>query len=433
MKVLKFGGSSLADAAQVRKAAALIGAEEDSSFVVVSAPGKRFPQDQKITDILYACAELAQRGESIDQPFGVVERRYQEICQELGLGGLLDRELCEVRDAIAGGAGRDYAASRGEYLCGRMMAALLRRPFVDAAEVIFFREDGKLDEGRSCAALARRLTGLDGAVIPGFYGTRPDGSVQTFSRGGSDITGAVVAKGIGACVYENWTDVSGVLMADPRIVETPRVIGELSYAELEKLAVMGAAVMHPEAVAPARTAGIPIHIRNTNAPKDPGTWISTGGSGLRKSAAITGVAGRTGFSGITLEKKQGGAGFDRRVRRVLQAAHLDCACQSVGGDRVFVLVPTTALAPCRETLSSALLRMAQADAVTIEDGLALLGVVGRAAGSAAVRLTEAVERQAIHIRMVDRPSRRDVLVSVREADYLPAFRALYQAAVRCSE
>lgn len=431
MKVLKFGGSSLADAAQVNRAAALIKAEKEPCFVVVSAPGKRFAQDQKITDLLYVCAELAERGESIDEPFAAVERRYQEICRELGLDGLLDEELKAAREAVGQGAGRDYAASRGEYLCGRLMAAFLQVPFVDAAEVIAFRADGKLDEAGSCQALSRRLAGLRGAVIPGFYGARPDGSIQTFSRGGSDITGAVVAKGVGACVYENWTDVSGVLMADPRIVETPQVIRELSYGELEKLAAMGAAVMHPEAVAPARTAGIPIHIRNTNVPEDPGTWISRQGDRKRERDAITGIAGRTGFSGITLEKKQGEAGFDRRVRYALKAAHLDCACQSGDGNRVFVLVPTAALAQCREHLPGQLMRVAQADTVTIEDGLALLGVVGRAAGNAAGRLAEAVERQEIHVRMVDRASRKDVLVSVRETDYLQAFRALYQAAVCC--
>lgn len=431
-KVLKFGGSSLADAGQVNKAAALIQAETERRYVVVSAPGKRFPQDQKITDLLYACAELAQLGQSIAGPFAAVEERYQGICRDLGLTGLLDAELSEINTAIQNGAGRDYAASRGEYLSGKVMAARLGVPFVDAAELMFFRADGSLDEGESCRAIARRLKNLERAVIPGFYGVLPDGRIKTFSRGGSDISGAVVAKGINADLYENWTDVSGMLMADPRIVEAPRVIRELSYEELEKLARMGAAVMHPEAVAPARSAGIPIHILNTNAPEEPGTWISAGHTALDQGAAITGVAGRTGFSTIAIAKKSGLAGAERQVRMVLREAQLRAACLSSGADgRLFVVVPTEAVERCRDSVSASLQRSVRADAVTIEDGIALLGVVGRAARQAAGRLTEAMEREDIPVRMVDRSSRKDLLLGVREADYLRAFQAVYRAALCC--
>lgn len=431
-KVLKFGGSSLANAMQIQKAAAIICAEPQRRYVVVSAPGKRFDGDNKVTDLLYQCADLAEQGADISAPFAQIAERFLEICQELNLSLPIETELATIRAAIQGGASRAYTASRGEYLSARLLADYLHIPFVDAAEVIFFDQAGKLDEEKSCQLLSNRLSSLSRAVIPGFYGSCPDGSVQTFSRGGSDISGAVVAKAVDASLYENWTDVSGMLMADPAIVEHPQVIPSISYEELQELADLGAVVMHRDAVAPVRTANIPIRIRNTNAPQDPGTLISNQAQRDDENReAITGVAGRTGLSTITIEKKNMGRGFANNVCVALRRAHLSSETMTAGQDCLSVVVPTAAVAHCRDTLTDCILRDAQADAVTIEDGTALLGVVGKMAGIFLQRLTAAVTAQNIDVQMVDRRSRENVLLGVREADYAQAFQAIYQEAVRC--
>lgn len=430
-KVLKFGGSSLADAAQLQKAAAIICAEPERRYVVASAPGRRFSGDIKVTDLLYQCAELAQRGIDIRVPFRRIEARFLDICRELKLSLPLEEELERIRTAIQNGAGRDYAASRGEYLSARLLADYLHVPFVDAAEVMFFGSDGRLDEEKSCRKLAERLSQLPRAVIPGFYGSRPDGSVQTFSRGGSDISGAVVAKAMDAALYENWTDVSGMLMADPNIVTHPQVISAISYEELQELSSMGAVVMHQDAVAPVRSANIPINIRNTNAPQDSGTLVSNQPQPGKHREPITGMAGRTGLSTITIEKKNMEQGFAHSVCTALHRAHLSSETMTAGEDRVSVVVSTAAVANRRDSLTDCILRDAQADAVTIEDGTALLGVVGKLAESVIHRLTAAVSAQNIDVQVVEHHAPENVLLGVREADYVQAFQALYQEAIRC--
>ena len=302
VKVVKFGGSSLADADHFRQVAAIIKADPARRYVVPSAPGKRGKGDTKVTDLLYRCYELIRARESrdvIDSAYEEVVRRYHEIIADLGLSFDMDGELEYVRNAMLHASGRDYAASRGEYLNALILAKYLGFDFVDAENVIFFKENGTLDEGRTNEAVAAELSRHRTAVIPGFYGAMPNGTVKTFSRGGSDVTGSIVARAIRADMYENWTDVSGFMMADPRIVPNPCVIKEITYRELRELSYMGATVLHEDAVFPVRTAGIPINIRNTNRPSDPGTMIVAHPAGFDTERVITGIAGKKGFSVLT--------------------------------------------------------------------------------------------------------------------------------------
>lgn len=433
MKVLKFGGSSLADAAQFRKAADIICAEPERRYVVVSAPGKRFSADIKITDLLYQCFDLASSGQHIDGIFSKIQKRCCDIVAELGLELSLEKELRHIQDAIQNHASQDYAASRGEYLSARILSAYLDVPFVDAASVIFFKPNGKLDTEKTDKALAEALSGLDRAVIPGFYGSCPDGSIQTFSRGGSDITGALVARAVHASVYENWTDVSGIFMADPRIVKHPRCIPEISYEDVERLASMGASVLHDEAVFPVREAHIPVNIRNTNAPDAPGTMIVDCTNGSSHDHVITGVAGRTGFSTITIEKAQmpHQTHFQENVLSLLQKENLSFEQIYIDDNSLSVVVPSDSITTCRERLMHCLLDDIHVDTVTIVDGIALLGVVGQCMDYAAHRLAAAVTAQNFDICMVDHSSPKNMLVSVRESDYVKAFRAIYHEAVRC--
>ncbi|MBQ6036657.1 MAG: aspartate kinase, partial [Lachnospiraceae bacterium] len=292
--VCKFGGTSLADASQIMKAADIVRAEEARRFVVVSAPGKRYPVDVKITDMLYKCYELAASKKDFRPLLHEVGNRFREIVQDLGVSFDLDSELELIRNVLQAAPQRDYAASRGEYLNAKILAAYLQFPFVDPADCVRFTEEGDFDEIVTDQLLSAVLSALPNAVIAGFYGARPSGAVQTFSRGGSDVTGAIVAAAIHADLYENWTDVSGMLAADPRIVKEPRVIDVISYRELRILSYMGASVLHTDAVLPVRRAGIPINIRNTNSLKEPGTMIVPDAD--VRAHAVTGVAGRKGLS-----------------------------------------------------------------------------------------------------------------------------------------
>ena len=295
IKVCKFGGTSLADASQIKKVKTIVDADSDRKFVVPSAPGKRTPDDQKVTDLLYLCHEHAKQSLAFDEVFKLVRTRYEQIIADLGIELDLSDELDRVKVGIAKNAerGADYAASRGEYLNGQIIAKLLGYRFVDAAEVIFFKDNGRLDQDKTYAAFKNKFAEGDRAVIPGFYGTDHEGFVKTFSRGGSDVTGAIVARGVGADVYENWTDVSGLLMADPRVVDHPKAIDTITYRELRELSYMGASVLHDEAVFPVREAGIPVNIRNTNKPEDAGTLIVSAANATAETGAITGIAGNS--------------------------------------------------------------------------------------------------------------------------------------------
>ena len=300
-KVVKFGGSSLASAEQFVKAGDIIRADGERRFVVPSAPGKRFPKDEKVTDMLYACYHLAEEGKDFQKELGAIASRYQEIIDGLALSISLDKEFEAMEKNFREKAGENYAASRGEYLNGIVMAAYLGFAFVDAGEVIRFTDKGEFDSELTNQLLGEKLKTMENAVIPGFYGAYGDGRVKTFSRGGSDITGSIVARAVKADVYENWTDVSGFLVADPKIIENPEGIDTITYRELRELSYMGASVLHEDAIFPVRREGIPINIRNTNKPQDEGTWIVE--STCQKSKyTITGIAGKKGFCSVNIEK-----------------------------------------------------------------------------------------------------------------------------------
>ena len=431
VKVVKFGGSSLASAEQFKKVAAIIKAEPCRRYVVPSAPGKRTKNDTKVTDMLYSCYDAASKGEDITNHFGEIEARYNDIISELGLDFSLADEFEAIKNAFIHKAGRDFAASRGEYLNGLILAEYLGFDFIDAAEVIFFNDNGLFDSERTNAVLASELKKHEYAVIPGFYGSMPNDTIKTFSRGGSDITGSIVARAAECDLYENWTDDDGFLMADPRIVENPRVIGEITYRELRELSYMGATVLHEDAIFPVRFAGIPINIRNTNNPEAHGTLIKSSSDKYDTGNVITGVAGKKGFSVITVEKDMMNAevGFGRRVLEVLENNDICFEHLPSGIDNMSVIINTHELDGRRERILNGICRAVNPETVDIEDGLALVAVVGRAmvkAKGTAARVFKAISGAGINIRMIDQGSSEiSIIVGVEEADFENALRAIY--------
>ena len=373
-KVVKFGGSSLADAEHFRQVADIIRADSSRRFVVPSAPGKRFEGDTKVTDMLYRCYEMIKNREDADAYYGQIRERYNRIIRELGMNYDISGELQYVMGAMCHASGRDYAASRGEYLCGLILAKYLGYDFVDAENVIFFRENGTFDEERTNEALSRELARHAHAVIPGFYGAMPNGTVKTFSRGGSDITGSIVARAVDADLYENWTDVSGFLMADPRVVKDPPTIETITYRELRELSYMGASVLHDESIFPVRYAGIPINIRNTNRPDDPGTMIVPSAAGYDARHVITGVAGKRGFSVINIEKDMMNSeiGFGRKVLEILEDQDISFEHLPSGIDTMSIITGTAALEGKRERILRSINNTVRADHIEILDGLSLI-------------------------------------------------------------
>ena len=439
IKVVKFGGSSLADAEHFRQVAAIIKADPDRRYVVPSAPGKRDKNDTKVTDMLYRCYDLIKSRssmESIDACYNEIRARYTGIISDLGLDFNINGELDYVKNAMLHAAGRGYAASRGEYLNGLILAKYLGFDFIDAENVIFFRENGTLDEDKTNAELSAELDKHKYAVIPGFYGGTPNGTVRTFSRGGSDITGSIVAKAAKADLYENWTDVSGFMMADPRIINNPCIIKEITYRELRELSYMGATVLHEDAVFPVRSAGIPINIRNTNRPEDEGTMIVSHSVNYDFEHVITGVAGKKGFSVITIEKDSMNTevGFGRKVLEVFEDNEISFEHLPSGIDTMSVVVSSASLENRREKVMNAIVRAVRPDSVFIEDELALIAVVGRGmvkAKGTAARVCDALARADVNIRMIDQGSSElNIIVGVDDEAYESALQAIYAEFVK---
>ena len=430
--VTKFGGSSLADAGQFQKVKNILLADERRRFVVPSAPGKREEDDEKVTDMLYACHDRAALGENVEAVFDRLRGRYLGISQALGLSLDMNAELDKVFFALQNGQTRDFAASRGEFLSGMMLANYLGWEFIDAAEVICFDNQGVFDQERTQELLSRRLAGVERAVIPGFYGSLPNGKVKTFSRGGSDISGAIVARAAGAELYENWTDVPGFLMADPRIVKRPKEISVITYRELRELAYMGATVLHDEAIFPVRAAGIPINIRNTNDPSAPGTMILRADESHVRGA-ITAIAGRKGFTAIAIEKNMMNAelGFGRRVLGALEECGVSFEHLPTGIDTMTVLCADANLSGTIEQVIEKIRRSCKPDHIEVISGLSLIATVGRGMvryPGTASRLFAALADAGINIRMIDQGSSEiNIITAVESADFERAVNAIYAA------
>lgn len=429
-KVVKFGGSSLASAEQFQKAGSIIRAEKSRKYVVPSAPGKRFDGDIKVTDMLYDCYETAISGKNFDQKLGKIKERYNEIIAGLHLNLSLEKEFAQIHDYFEKGAGNNYAASRGEYLNGIIMAAYLGFEFIDAAEVIFFREDGTFDSEKTNKILSAKLKKTENAVIPGFYGAMTNGTIRTFSRGGSDITGSIVARAAKADLYENWTDVSGFLVTDPRIVKNPEPIETITYRELRELAYMGASVLHDEAIFPVRSEGIPINIRNTNDPSAPGTMIVE--STCRKPKyTITGIAGKKGFAAINIEKDRMNTevGFGRRVLSVFEDNGISFEHIPSGIDTMSVFVHQSDFEEKEQKVLAGIRRAVSPDYLDMESDLALIAVVGRGMRSTrgtAGRIFSALAHADINIRMIDQGSSElNIIIGVSNNDFEKAIQAIY--------
>ncbi|MDE6775886.1 MAG: aspartate kinase, partial [Ruminococcus sp.] len=433
-KVVKFGGSSLADAEQFRKVADIIKSDSRRKFVVPSAPGKRFSDDIKVTDMLYKCCELAGGGIDFTEDFQMIKDRYNGIISDLGVDISLDSEFAEITAELKTRPAKDYAASRGEFLNGKVLAAYLGYNFVDAADVIVFDTKGRLLLDETIKAVRTGLKGLDNAVIPGFYGRTTEGIIRTFSRGGSDVTGSIIANAVNADIYENWTDVSGFLVADPRIVENPEPIETITYRELRELAYMGASVLHEDAIFPVRSAGIPINIRNTNRPEDNGTMIVSDDYDFSCESlghTITGIAGKKGFSTINIEKAMmnNEIGCGMKVLNVLYSNGISFEHMPSGIDTMSITVDSSKLEPVREKVLSEIRREVNPDHIEIEDGIAILAVVGRrmknTRGTVA-RVFAAMAHARINVKLIDQGSSElNVIIDVSESDLPEAIRRIY--------
>ncbi|MDD6211942.1 MAG: aspartate kinase [Clostridiales bacterium] len=430
-KVVKFGGSSLASADQFKKVGAIIRADQYRRFVVPSAPGKRFGKDTKVTDMLYHCYATAEAERDFDIELEAIKARYQEIIDGLELDLSLEDEFAVIAENFKAKAGSDYAASRGEYLNGIIMSNYLGYEFVDAAKVICFDEDGNFDSEKTNAVLSKYLEDKENAVIPGFYGAMPDGKVKTFSRGGSDITGSIVARAVRASLYENWTDVSGFLVTDPRVVENPRVISTITYKELRELSYMGASVLHDEAIFPVRKAGIPINIRNTNSPEDPGTMIVKT-TCAKSPYTITGIAGRKGFVAINIEKDMMNSeiGFGRKVLEAFEMNGISFEHVPSGIDTMSVFVSQDEFEKKEQSVLAAINRLAKPDIITLDTDLALIAVVGRSmkdTRGTAGRVFASLAHARINVRMIDQGSdEENIIIGVKNDDFEAAVRAIYR-------
>ena len=429
-KVVKFGGSSLASSKQFKKVGDIIRADKSRRYVVPSAPGKRDSKDDKVTDLLYQTYDAASGGKPYSKLLDKIKARYNEIIDGLDLNLNLDSEFKTIEENFVKKLGREYAASRGEYLNGIIMASYLGFKFIDAAHVIFFNEDGTLDAEKTNEEIAHTLEHENNAVIPGFYGSKADGSICTFSRGGSDITGSLIARAIRADLYENWTDVSGFLVADPRIVENPRVIETITYRELRELAYMGASVLHEDAIFPVRKEGIPINIRNTNHPEDGGTMIVES-TCKNPSYTVTGIAGKKGFCSINIDKAMMNSevGFGRKVLEVFEDSGISFEHMPSGIDTMTIIVHQSEFEDHEQRVVAGIHRAVHPDSVEMESNLALIAVVGRgmkANRGTAARIFAALSHARINVKMIDQGSSElNIILGVKDSDFENAIRAIY--------
>lgn len=437
--VAKFGGSSVADGRQIRKLRAIVDADPRRRIVVVSAPGKRQASESKLTDLLYLCQEMASMATDISEPFARIRGRYAEIVGDLGLDPAVLKEIDSFREELVTGCSPDYAASRGEYFSARLIAEYLGAECIDPADHIVIRANGTIDP-ESYDRLGARLGNLESRyVIAGFYGRDRAGQVKTFSRGGSDISGAIAARAATACLYENWTDTSGILMADPRIIDDPRPIAEISFREIREMAYMGASVFHDEAIMPVREAAIPIRIKNTNRPEDPGTLITTSLSETTIAGTeIAGIAGKKGFSMICMEKSMMNreVGFVHRLLGILSEHGVSFEHCPSSIDSVSVIIEDEKLRGLDELLLDQIRRQLEPDTLHMEKQLALVAVVGegmvRTVGISG-KIFAALGRAGINVRVINQgASEMNIIIGVSDSDYEATVRTIYAAFVGVS-
>ena len=430
----KFGGSSAADGIQIRKIKAIVESDPARRYVVVSAPGKRFSADNKITDMLYLIKTQIDIGAPYEQVMQVVKERYLGLEADLGVSVGIADEFAIIEEELKKGATADYIASRGEFLSAKIVAAFLGYDFVDTAGLVLFNAKGRFQHDETNAALAAGLEKHERAVLPGFYGTLPNGGIKTFSRGGSDITGALVARAVRADVYENWTDVSGFLMADPRIVENPKGIKNISYKELRELSYMGASVLHENAIYPARLAGIPINIRNTNNPEAPGTFI-TAEDASYSGQLITGIAGNKDFTVIGIYKNMmsNEIGYIKRILSILEDYDIPIEHIPSGIDTVSLVISDKYLEDKLGDLIEDFEKKLDADSIELFENMSLIATVGHGMASVpgvATRLFGSLTEAGVNIRMIDQgSSEMNIIVGVETKDFETAIRAIYKAFV----
>lgn len=439
LKVAKFGGTSLADAAQFKKVYEIVKNNNERKYVVASAPGKRFKDDNKITDLLYLVYAHLKYSVPYDPVLKIIEERFNLIKEELNLNTDLDREFKTIKQSLDSKCDEDYVVSRGEYLCGLLMADYLECDFVDARDVILFNYDGTVNQERTGKKLTEALSKSNKAVIPGFYGSFPDGSLKTFSRGGSDITGAIVSSIMGADIYENWTDVSGFLMADPRIVKNPKQIKRITYEELRELSYMGASVLHEEAVFPVRQAGIPINVKNTNDPENPGTLIirdDQAGEDYANGHIITGIAGKKDFSFFYIHKEHmaNEVGIIKKALEVFEERGISIDHIPSGIDSFTIVLPSESVARISHQIVEELKEKCKTENVQVYKNISLITTVGIKMAyrpGISARLFTALGNKNINIRMINQGSSEiNIIVAVEDKDFEEAIRAIYDAFVK---
>lgn len=429
--VTKFGGSSLADSIHFKKVKNILESNPERKYIIPSAPGKSSFKDFKITDLLYLCHAHVKSGISLDDVFKLISERYKSIVDDLNLNLNLTSYLNIIKTDIENGASVDYTASRGEYLNGIILANYLNIDFIDAKDVIKFNKYGTLNIEETYVALKDKLSNHERAVIPGFYGSNEHGDIVTFSRGGSDITGALVAASINAKLYENWTDVSGFLMADPRIVNNPKKIKTITYGELRELSYMGASVLHEEAVFPVRTSGIPINIRNTNEPENEGTLIVS--NEIKHENTITGIAGKQNFTVLSIEKSMMNSelGFCRKILTILEQNGVSFENMPSGIDTVSVVISDSNLKNKTEIIVEEIKRACNPDSVVVYPNMALIATVGTGMAytkGVASKIFTALAESDINIRMIDQGSSEiNVLVGIENDDFEKGINAIYKA------
>ncbi|KOR26713.1 aspartate kinase [Clostridium sp. L74] len=431
--VAKFGGSSLSNSEQFRKVKSIVYGNQNRKYIVPSAPGKRFKEDYKITDLLYLCHTHRENGISFDDVFKHIEERYLNLARELQVKLDIKNELKEIKKEIQSGATRDFAASRGEYLNGLILADYLNYEFIDAAKIIHFKKYGSLDLKKTENAIKEKINNVEKVVIPGFYGALPDGTIMTFSRGGSDVTGAIVARAVGASLYENWTDVSGFLVADPNIINNPKPIEVISYKELRELSYMGAKVLHEESIFPVRDMKIPIKIKNTNKPEDKGTLIVDEDKASNCTGSITGIAGKKGFTVIAIHKMlmNSELGFCRKLLSILESNGISFENIPSGIDSVSLVIEESQLKNKLDIILDEIKRQCEPDALEVHDNMALIATVGngmnRTKGISA-KIFKGLLAADVNIRMINQGSSEiNIIVGVENDDFEKAIKGIYSA------